>query len=292
MGIESGNSLEGGQDKKIEKKHFGENVIIHALFIRHGEKVMSDDIETPLTSKGEKISREKGRQMSKRDAVKGYTSDTERTIATADAMVEESPTVKKMNLKKISHLSYVYDKEGSFAKEFSRQRKEILGDDFQSLSAEEQEEKIRQMSLQMTDYYLSFGDKRPDDESYSPVETAATMARVVDKYMRMADKLKSGSKVDLVNTTHDFNIAAFLKEVIIREVDSQQVTGFDSIDDIGGLIEYNDGFEALIKIDGNGQKSLKILFRGQKYDIDEDRLAELVKIAKDLGINNEDKQSK
>jgi len=270
----------------IESEGKGENVIIHSVFTRHGEKFHDiNNVETDLSPKGEELSREIGKNRPAVDAIKGYSSDTQRTKATARAMVEESPTENKLKQRIRDGLSMRYNPNNEFTKEAKRIRGEILGKDYDDLPEEQQKARLDEYSTVITDNYLALGDKRPDPDTYSPVETAATVAEILDNNIKMANRLKSNSEVDLINATHDFNVAAFLKEVLVRKIDDKKIVGFDSIKEIGGNIEFNGGFEVLIKTDSSGNKNLKIFFRNQEYDIDQGRLSQLVEIAKNLRKN-------
>lgn len=282
--------LQTKSELSSEREQRGENVTIHAVFTRHGEKVHDpDNPETPLTPEGEAGSKAAGEKRPAVDAIKSYTSKTQRTEDTGKFMVEGSPTDNKMTQRIRDNLGFHYEEESPFMKELMDKKKEILGDNYNDLQASEQIARLEKANSVMTDLYLKFGADRPDETTYSPVETAATMAQVVDRYVSMADKLNTDSEIDLINATHDFNLAAFLKEVMIRNIDGENVTGFDSIDEIGGAVGFNEGFELLIKNDADANKSLKILFRDEEYDIDQDRLAELVQIAKDLKTKDESK---
>jgi len=152
------------------------------------------------------------------------------------------------------------------------------------LSDDEKQKRLREAGEKQTDYYLSFGDKRPEPKTYSPVETAASMAKMVDNYIKMSGKLKSGSKVDLINATHDFNVASFLKETLIREIDGKKVRGFEKIEEIGGGMEFNEGFELVINRKDKNNFFVKMLFRGREYEIDMPRINELVDVANKLKI--------
>lgn len=266
-----------------QKEKYGRNVKIHAIFIRHGEKGVSTvTAETALSETGRRTSIEFGRKLEKREAIKAYTSDTERTIETARLVVENSPTQRKMVQRVRKELGFYYDKEGDFFRKAMEIKKETLGPDFNNLSEEEKRRRTRESDKRQIDYYLSFGDKRPDLKTFSPVETAAMVARRVDIYIRMAERLYSGSDVDLINVSHDFPLSAFLKETLVREVEGKKVRGFKTLDEIGGPIEFNEGFEFLIQTDSERNKSVKIVFRNKEYQVDVERLKELVDIAKTL----------
>lgn len=141
--------------------------------------------------------------------------------------------------------------------------------------------KFRQLEKEGSDaaaeWYLSFGTEKPDSETTSPHEIAESFAYVLTKYLRMADKLYTGSNIDLINGTHQGLPEALLKEILIREKDDQKIIGFDKLEDIGGALKFTEGMEFLIKVDEQGNKSLKLNFRGQTYDLEMDKLNELAK---------------
>lgn len=270
-------------ESKEYKEKFGRDTRLRAIFIRHGEKEISTTTaETGLLKKGRKESKKFGKRLEKRKAIKSYSSDTERTEETARLIVEASLTKKKMRQKVKKELSFCYSEDGDFIRKAMNIKKETLGKNFNNLSKEEKKKRVREAGRRQINYYLSFEDRRPDPGTYSPVETAANVARRVDMYMRMPEKLPSGTDVDLINVSHDISLSAFLKEVLVRDIEGKQIRGFNTIDEIGGPIEFNEGFEILIKTDNQGKKSVKMSFRNQEYQIDTERLQELVGIAKSL----------
>jgi len=264
-------------------KEKGENVVIHAIFVRHGEKEHDpDNPETELTLGGEWGSREFGQSRPKSDMAKPYSSKTLRTEKTAQHAVRQSPTKNKGNLRFREDLSFIYDEKGKFLKDVMKIKMSVLGDNYEVLNDQEKEKRLYEATTKQVDYYLNFGNQRPDPKTYSPVETAARIAKLIDKYITMSGKLKSGSNIDLINATHDFNLAAFLKEVIIREVDGKKVKGFKSTKEIGGPPNFNENFEITIDRKDGQDISIKMIFRGEEYEMDMRRVAELVIIAKKL----------
>src|SRR3989338_10398647 len=76
---------------------YGKNIKIHAIFLRHGEKETNVAVaDTGLTERGRKESLEIGRKLDKKDLIKTYSSDTDRTKESAELIVSASPTEKKM----------------------------------------------------------------------------------------------------------------------------------------------------------------------------------------------------
>ena len=260
---------------------YGKNIKIGVIFLRHGEKETDiSTAETGLTERGRKEISVVGKRLNKKDLIKGYSSDTDRTRESAELIVAASPTEKKMNFRLKEELAFHYDKNGDFINNLMKIKKEMLGQDFDGLQEEEKKEKMEKYENWATDYYLGFNDQRPDANTMSPVETAAMISKLAERYAKIADRLDSGSDIQLINSTHDLNLAAFLKEVLVRDVNDQKIRGFKSINEVGGHLGFNEGFELLIENDNEGKKNIKLKFRGQQYDLDKQRLSELVKIAK------------
>ncbi len=278
-----------GSEQFIESREkFGRNVEVHGRFVRHGEKLeLPDEAETGLTEEGKQDLIDFGKKLEPKTVIKGYSSDTDRTKETIQLIVENSPTEKKMNQRIKDELYVNYSSE--FRARVMEIKKKAMGEDFDEQPAEEKKKRLAQCGIEQMNFYLPFKDKRPDKKTYSPVETAAQVARRVDLYIRMADKMYSGSQVDLMNGTHDVNIAVFLNEVMIRKVNGKEKRGFDSIQDIGGPIGYHEGFDIVTRIDEHGEKTVKMTFRDKEYDIDLKRLGELVEIAKKLEQEEKEK---
>lgn len=261
----------------------GRNVTIRAMFLRHGEKEFSPHTaETGLSATGRDMSDQVGQHFEDRPVRKSYSSDTARTIETAQRIIEASKTQKRMKLAVKGALAFRYDQGGQFVADAMRIKQESCGPDFKEVSQEEQAKRLEQCHrLQMEDY-LRYGDERPDPNTYSPVETASLIARRVDLYIRMANRLYSDSDIDLINATHDYPIGCFIKETI----------GQENLQDINLPIDFVEGFQVEIKTDGKGQKSTNLQFLrrnknnalipSETFELDTKRLNELVSIAKKL----------
>lgn len=79
---------------------------------------------------------------------------------------------------------------------------------------------------------------------------ACGIASQIEHFRQMSTRLKGGTSFNLPQVTHDLEIAAFLKEALIREVDGQRIEGFDNISEIGGPFDTNEYFE--VKIERKG----------------------------------------
>lgn len=254
-------------------KERGENVTINVYVVRHAEKAYDEkDLETALTPKGTAQSREFGKNLEPKDVIKSYASKTKRAIATGDNIVGASPTLRKGNPATRKELGFEYDVKGDFAIQIKKFKQVHLGPDFDKLSEEEFNKRILEAAAEHTDWFLSFGENRPDEKTNSPMEVVSSLAKLLLRYVKMSKRLNNNSKVDLVNVTHDLNIAALVREVASK-VDNKDLT----MSDIGGPVKYNEGFElAINRIDADRVK-LSLKFRGMVYDLDEKMLADLAK---------------
>ncbi|MEK7542816.1 MAG: histidine phosphatase family protein [Patescibacteria group bacterium] len=260
-----------------ESKDFGKDVDIHAYFIRHGEKkYVPDDPDTPLTDIGRRQARVFGGTLDSREAIKGYSSRTVRTEDTVENIIEASRTEHKLKARVRDELSFEWDKKGSFFPELVKLRNEGRPANYKQLPENERKKIDHDIDAKITDWYLNFGEKRPDKGTESPVELAAKVAHRIATYQKMARRLSSGSSVDLINGTHDFPIAAFLQRVIVRSADDKKVVGFHSVNEIGGPIEYTENFELVIHNDKEGNQKMQLKFRGQSYEIDMEHYNELL----------------
>ena len=267
-------------EKRSEK---GENVIIHAVFMRHGEKEYDPESpETGLTLAGEWDSRAFGQGRGRKSYIEPHASDAPRAMDTAKYATEQSPTKDKRGLVLEDDLAFHYDPEGDFLKKVMEIKRDVLGENPESLPDDEFGRRMFEANSKQADYYLSFGSQRPDPKTFSPVETASGIAVMVHKIIGNIKEVESGSEIDHINGTHDFNLAAFLKEIMIRKVGDQKIRGFDSVEEIGGSFNFTESFEVLIKTDEKGREETKLIFRGKEYDLDMGRLNELVEINNNL----------
>lgn len=275
--------MERGSFERINpREEFGRNVEVHAKFIRHAEKKYPrSENEVPLSEDGIKKSEELGESLEKKDRIEGEYSDTVRARNTTESVVFHSPTENKLKTKERDELAFRCS--DNFMLRTKKHIEEISKNSQKSVTEKGKKKTEAGASTEGIDYYLSFGDEKPDKETYSPVETAAMVAKRLDIAIRKADRLHSGTKMDAIFTSHDYVVAAFLKEVMIlgRTGEGKKI-GFNSLEEIGGTIQPLEGFEITAKTDDSGQKSIEFTFRGQNYEFDMERFDELIKIASKL----------
>lgn len=240
--------MEASQFEFEQAERFGRNVEIHAIFLRHGEKGEGGE----LTEAGRKQADEFGEQLERKDAIKGYSSPAKRVIETVERVIASAPHDRKLATRIRTEIGI----SPSISKEFVRQYRE----------------REKEGPDAAAEWYLSFGHNRPDAETSSPYENAQALAYILRRYVEMADRLYSGSKIDLINGTHQGLPEALLKEILVRQVDGKRVVGFESLQEIGGALRPAEGMEFLIKTDASGGKVVKLNFRGNTFDLDTEKL--------------------
>ncbi len=268
-----------------ENEEFGRNVEIEAKFMRHAEKADGQDISAVslLSDRGKEEAYKKGLDTDvKEHGIKTYVSPVGRAIETADAFIagqrESGATVHKERTR--SELGLLPGSK-EFYDDLARITEENFPPNFDKLQGDEKQEAFDKAEDRAVDWWFSFEDKRPDPETASPHEIAVSVARLVDRYIRMADKLRSGTSVDLLNVSHKGTLEPFLREILIRKItdesgNEKNVTGFDKLEEIGGGMRLTESWSLLIKTNESGDKSIKINFRDHDYDIDIDKLEQLV----------------
>lgn len=234
-----------------QKERFGKGVEIHVVFLRHGEKGEGGEI----TEEGKNQASKFGEDLESKNAIKGYSSPVKRVIETVERVIESAPHDKKLTTRVRTEIGIPPSTSEKFLKKYRELEKQ--GPDTAA------------------EWHLSFGFNRPDAKTPSPHENAEAIAYILDRYIRMADKLYSGSKVDLINGTHQGFPEALLKEILIRQEGNKTILGFEKLEEIGGALRPTEGMEFAIKTDESGNKIINLNFRGKQYDLDINKLAEL-----------------
>lgn len=163
--------------------------------------------------------------------------------------------------------------------------KQNLPSNYDELEDDEKQEAFEKAEDKALNWWLELDEEKLDEETPSPQEVATSVAKLVDRYARMSDKLYSGSSVDLLNVSHKGTLEPFLKEVLLRKIKDEEgsekiVRGFNEVEEIGGALRPAESWDLSIKTDESGNKYIKLNFRGQEYDLDMDRLHELISFEK------------
>lgn len=237
---------------QFESERFGKNVEMHVIFVRHGEK----NEDGKLSEEGKIQASNFGKELERKDAIKGYSSPMPRALETVEKIIENSPHDKKL---------------------VTRLRTEIGFPKISQNIVKKWKELEKQGPNALINWFLEFGTKKPDAETDSPHEIAESFAYMLTKYLNMTDKLYSGSNIDLIAGTHQGLPEALLKEILKRKINNKEIVGFEKIEDIGGALKFTEDMDFLIKTDEQKNKRLTLNFRGQTNDIDMEKLNELAK---------------
>jgi len=261
-----------------ERKRFGRNVEIIIRIIRHAARPLNQIAPgVELTEAGMKSCVKFGEELVKKDFIGGECSPTVRTEKTANLIVSSSPTENKLPVKEREELSSHGSQD--FRERVRTHVKRILGEKYDRL-ADAEKNKIDLLSTaEGIDYYLAFGDQKPDAQTYSPVETAASVALRLGIAIRKVDRLPSDTTADFFLSTHDYVVAAFLQQVLLQKEDGKEKRGFDSLAELGGdPIAFLENIEITVKTDDEGKKTVSLAFRNKTYGMDMNRLRELIRI--------------
>ncbi len=248
-------------EPKLEKKEYGKNIVQRDIYYRHGEKTSGGE----LAPKGFKQAEEIGKSLKVAKAgIKPYFSEFKRAEDFAKATTEATKTKKKF----VARQRFGLGKKEYWPPELMKKVKTVIT------------EKGEEAGFQ---YYLDFGDKKPTPDSLSPKEVAAKFAKQVLTHVKMTDRYYNGSEVDLINGTHGFAIEPFLKEAISDQVEKNPVNlrGKTFLEKMGGKFKTAENFEVLTKIDEKGEKTIKLLLRDKEYDLNPEKLENLIKECKE-----------
>ena len=246
------------------KEKYGKNVSISIHLVRHGEKHK----DGKLSKNGVIEARKMGEKMRWKKVVKGYYSSKERAKHTLEAILRggKSNIDKEMRARVRKNLSPVI-LSNDFAKSIYFQELDEEVSKINLLPEEERIEVLKKIEERYVKKWLSYDSSRPDEQTSSPVDVAQKMAVLIDRYINMADRLKSGSQVDLINVTHEYMLASVVRYFLSRSVDGKTIKGMDLVDSIE-RIGYLEDIIININSDEKGRKKVSVLLRGDEYELD------------------------
>lgn len=219
-----------------EQEPYGYNVEIRAYFLRHAP---GDKASGHLTEEGADISRKYGEQFQKNSEgekyiLKAYSSEMERANETAETIIDTVNTNRKGH---------------------TRIRLE-LGE-----KTEDARMPIDALNLPYSEYIkVNRKEERVKDKIISLHGVAQRLAAQIEHFVKMSSRLKSDSRVDLINVTHIPWIPAFLKEAVGYEIEQEiDLKKKQELENKTSNFGYVEGFELLIKRNGDSvQLILKI----------------------------------
>ncbi len=297
--------IEKLKDEPHYEKPYGLDVLVRSFYFRHAEKA-SGNVGTEsgfstsnISERGRSESAILGEQLPETaaDGLKIAWSGSERTKETAEAMVSglqkaEEKMFKTREKSKLGVYDYgskefadVYLKMWNSNKIAILKEMKISENDYNELDTNEQAKIAEKAEESVIQRWLD----NPESElaKLSPPEVAAAhLAIFVRKNINMPQKLKSGSKVDLLGVTHK----TITEPLLMRIIKLDNGGHLEKLEDIGGSLGLNEGWEVDSFVDEEGEKRVRLFvyrvdrsgdmpkYIKQEYcvDLEElDRLAEL-----------------
>jgi broad specificity phosphatase PhoE len=221
-----------------ESAERGRNINIEIDFIRHGEK---ESFYGNLTDRGKQDAENYGKGKN----AKAYHSPVTRAEETGKNIAKSS--------------SYTPRKRKMLANEISEEYMQSYADTTAKHNTDESQ------ALQM---YLDTDDKKPDEETLSSREVSARLSKELLRFVRMSERLKNGSEVNIVLVSHSGTIEHLLVDILKEERK-------DFVKKIGGALEFLEGAKFIINRDEQGQVHLTMELRGGKEEFDVGLLQEI-----------------
>ncbi len=250
-------SIIQSKSEKEPTKEKGKDVEIIVSIIRHGEKTS----EGKLSQLGLEKTKKMGEEKEIKNGIKGYASPFSRATETLDGILK--------GIKEQSKPQRVFK---------SRVRFELSPpkwNHFKEIISKAKDVEKSEGGAGLFRYMLSEPLVQEDLEHWT-----SGLAYLVNKYIRMANKLYSHSKVELLHITHDIVIGDFLRKVAIMKDDKGKRIDFNDIDVFlnvfGEHVKFLEGFNFEIYLDENREKHLKINFHDKPLEVDEEKLMDLV----------------
>ena len=231
----------------------GHNTEVRFTFVRHSQKLDGSVVDKDLSGlslatispggvkRAEKFGGEvlAGRKISKAYATKVYrTSQTLESAACAAGL--DATEFNKLLRVEGRDPAYFAMPEGLRSPNFIKQYEEKMagprtehiathfpGKKFVDLTPDEQEDVAEYANEFAVDWWLSFGDQRPDEGTLSPREMAAEVAYKLNRLINLGAFMPNNEKVDLISCGHKTSTEAFLKYALERTADGETVVGFE-----------------------------------------------------------------
>lgn len=272
-------------------KERGANVKVHNIWIRHAQKSSGEVFQegdtaisaSGITEQGAADAQDLGREIDGgKHGARGYVTNIDRTTETLDSVLrgyrEKNPGKPIRGARIREQLLHEYPpgfsalykgkiKRGVAEQLGEGQKLEDLSADEQERIAEEAEEPIAREWLDNPESKLA--------ELYPPEDAAADFAVLFNRrHERLAERLNDGSELDLIHVTHKTMTEPFLASGVLIEQDTgESVT---RIEKLGGTLGILDKWESEVVTDEQGEARSIVRVRGADYNINQDRLAELV----------------
>lgn len=277
-----------------EKEKYGTNITIRNFWIRHAQKMSGEVMDiagtaissSSISPSGEQKSIEYGRNIkaSERGA-KGYVSTVKRTTETLEKILEGYRIANpNMPLRKIRIREVLSSHEPErfltlYNSKFSQEKNRILQelgktpDEFSKLSPDEQEHIAETIGEPIISEWLDNPESDLAKLYSSRIAAACFAVLFCKRHGQLAQKLFSGSEIDLFHVTHKTITEPFLVSgVLIRKSDGQRIT---KLQEIGGSLNTLGNWESITTLDEHGKENTIVKLRGGEYVLDAETLKDL-----------------
>ncbi|MFA6524875.1 MAG: hypothetical protein WCT33_01235 [Patescibacteria group bacterium] len=282
----------------------GHNTSVHFTFVRHSQKSSGQVFaeggkgisRSSISEGGRQRAEVYGRdQMSSRRINKAYATKVDRTKETLNYAFQAAEINPDILQKSDSSQSFFSLPALSGSTEFNRRYDAIMlperqkfidghypGRQFSELTPDEQEVAAEYAEEPALEWYLSYNNERPDEETPSPREQAASVAFKLNRLVNLTDFMPNGKELDLVSSGHKTSTEALLKYIIERQENGEVVVGFESLEQIGGSLKILDSWDLYVQNDEGGEKHIMMVLRRengetQEYGLNSSILNELAK---------------
>lgn len=286
-------------EEEPRKKEFGSNVTIRNSWLRHAQKQSGEVFAagatglttSAISEKGQRRASEFGKTIkTKTHGAKGFVSTSQRTEQTLEQILEgyakENPGAPIKNVRVREALTSDQPKDflQLYDQRFSAEKKKVLSErglspeDFTRLTPDEQEDIAERAEEPVIREWLDNLESELA-KLYPPREAAARFAPIFSRHTRIAERLYSGSEVDLIHVTHKSITEPFLVSgALIRASDGKRIT---KLEELGGSLEVLGKWESDVRTDEEGRVTVSIRIRGDEYRLDQTVLDELIKMRSD-----------
>ena len=222
-----------------------------AQFVRHGLKGPDGKLDQNHPD-GVAKAIQFGKDLTPQDLILGYHSAITRAQQTTELIIENAPHHNKIDSIALPELQIP-----QFSPEMTKLYKQIASDP----------------TRDGAEWYLSFGDNRPDEETFSPLETAERMAFGLVTGLEAISNQTPNQSIDAILGTHSCLPEPLLQRILV--VNGQ--TGINNVNimELGGILKLVEPVRFNITPNSETQANLTCTFRGTNYEIDMDRLNNL-----------------
>lgn len=219
--------------------------LLHIFLVRHAQREKGED---HITIEGERKAGALGEELRSQhlqSTFLGYCSEKQRAKETLQAILKGAGAFPSSHFEEQAPQSDLQNQNSSeFDKHWAYLEEEVHKD-------------------AGIDWYLQFGDQRPDPETISPLEVAARVSRLVWQFI---------DEPGTTSHSSDDRCVLMVTHSGITELFLASMLEFPKVEAIGGILDYlevahlNFEFSDGILLGGH------LLLRGKEYSIDIDKL--------------------